>query len=57
MLHRFDGENAFDRELQLAELDYLTSSEAAARTVVENYTGLPFEVRGLPSASARQVVT
>ena len=43
MLHRFPGDDAFGRRLQLAELDYLTSSEAAARTLAENYVGLPFD--------------
>jgi p-hydroxybenzoate 3-monooxygenase len=43
MLHRFDGENEFDRRRQLAELDYVTSSRAAATTLAENYVGLPVE--------------
>jgi p-hydroxybenzoate 3-monooxygenase len=43
MLHRFPGDHAFGARLQLAELDYLTTSRAAARTLAENYTGLPFE--------------
>ena len=33
----------FDRKRQLAELDYVTSSEAAARSLAENYVGLPLE--------------
>ena len=41
MLHRFDDASEFDRCRQLAELDLVTSSEAAARTVAENYVGLP----------------
>ena len=41
MLHRFGSTNDFDMRRQLAELDYVTSSEAAARTLAENYTGLP----------------
>jgi p-hydroxybenzoate 3-monooxygenase len=43
MLHRFPGDDAFGRRLQLAELDYLTSSRAAAQTLAENYVGLPFD--------------
>lgn len=43
MLHRFDGDNAFDRRRQLAELDYVTSSRAAAQSLAENYVGLPTE--------------
>ena len=43
MLHRFDSDNPFDRRRQLGELDYVTSSRAAAQSLAENYTGLPFE--------------
>ncbi len=43
MLHRFEGENDFDRRRQLAELDYVTSSRAALTTLAENYVGLPME--------------
>ena len=42
MLHKADGA-AFDRRIQLAELDYVTSSHAAAQSLAENYVGLPFE--------------
>ncbi|HUB30394.1 MAG TPA: 4-hydroxybenzoate 3-monooxygenase [Terracidiphilus sp.] len=42
LLHRFDH-NEFDRRRQLAELDYLTTSQAAATALAENYVGLPFE--------------
>jgi p-hydroxybenzoate 3-monooxygenase len=31
----------FDRRLQLARLEYLSRSEAAARSLAENYAGLP----------------
>jgi p-hydroxybenzoate 3-monooxygenase len=43
MLHRFDSDNAFDRRRQLGELDYVTSSRAAAQSLAENYVGLPME--------------
>lgn len=43
LLHRFHGENSFDHRRQLAELDYVTSSQAAARSLAENYVGLPFD--------------
>jgi p-hydroxybenzoate 3-monooxygenase len=43
MLHRFNRENDFDMRRQLAELDYVTSSTAAATSLAENYVGLPFE--------------
>jgi p-hydroxybenzoate 3-monooxygenase len=43
MLHRFENYNPFDQRRQLAELDYITSSRAAAQTLAENYVGLPFD--------------
>ena len=43
MLHRFPDEKPFDHRRQLAELDYVTSSRAAAQTLAENYVGLPME--------------
>jgi p-hydroxybenzoate 3-monooxygenase len=43
MLHRFPNENPFDHRRQLAELDYVTSSRAAAKSLAENYVGLPLE--------------
>jgi p-hydroxybenzoate 3-monooxygenase len=43
MLHRFPDENPFDHRRQLAELDYVTSSRAAAMTLAENYVGLPID--------------
>jgi len=44
MLHLSPTYNAFDRKRQLAELDYVVTSEAAARSLAENYAGLPLEV-------------
>ncbi|CCG03871.1 4-hydroxybenzoate 3-monooxygenase [Blastococcus saxobsidens] len=41
MLHR-SGDD-FDAQLQLAQLQRVCSSEAAARELAENYTGLPIE--------------
>ena len=43
LFHRFDGAGAFDRRVQLAELDYVTSSRAGATALAENYVGLPLE--------------
>jgi p-hydroxybenzoate 3-monooxygenase len=40
LLHDLGG-GAFERRLQLARLDYLTRSEAAATSLAENYVGLP----------------
>jgi p-hydroxybenzoate 3-monooxygenase len=39
MLHRFDDQSAFDRKLQLSELEYITSSHAGAQSLAENYVG------------------
>ena len=41
LLHAFPG-NVFDQKMQLAELDYLFGSRAAATAFAENYVGLPF---------------
>ena len=41
LLHRFAEHSPFDRQVQLAELDYLISSRAAAQSLAENYVGLP----------------
>jgi p-hydroxybenzoate 3-monooxygenase len=43
LLHRFPDASPFQKRLQLAELEYVTSSRAAATTLAENYVGLPFE--------------
>ena len=40
LLHRFDDHSPFERRMQLAELDYLTSSRAGMTTIAENYVGL-----------------
>lgn len=42
LLHKFD-DDPIQHRLQLAELDYITSSEAAQTALAENYVGLPFE--------------
>ena len=42
LLHRFPEDSPFDARMQLAELDYLTSSKAAMTTLAENYVGLPY---------------
>jgi len=44
LFHLDPTHNAFDRKRQLAELDYVVSSEAAARSLAENYVGLPMEI-------------
>ena len=42
MLHHINGD-PIEQQLQLSQLRYVTSSEAAARTLAENYVGLPAE--------------
>jgi len=41
LMHKFDDPIGY--RLQLAELDYVTSSVAGSTTLAENYVGLPFE--------------
>ncbi len=40
MLHRDDDAGTFGRQLQLSQLRYVTTSEAAAASLAENYVGL-----------------
>jgi p-hydroxybenzoate 3-monooxygenase len=42
ILHTFPNTDTFGRRIQRAEFDYLVGSEAASRSLAENYTGLPF---------------
>ncbi|HRH87988.1 MAG TPA: 4-hydroxybenzoate 3-monooxygenase [Rubrivivax sp.] len=42
MLHTFPDSIEYDQKLQQTELEYLFSSEAAQRSLAENYVGLPF---------------
>jgi p-hydroxybenzoate 3-monooxygenase len=42
LLHRLPDDDAFRSRLQLAELDYITSSPAAMESLAENYVELPF---------------
>jgi len=46
MLHNFPGATEYDRKIQHAELDYVTSSRAPAESLAENYVGLPFAFAG-----------
>ena len=43
IMHRFPNDSAFDRRRQLSDLDYLTSSKAAATSLAEQYVGLPLD--------------
>jgi p-hydroxybenzoate 3-monooxygenase len=41
MLHRYHDEDPFQQRLQLSQLEYVTTSRAAAKGLAENYVGLP----------------
>ena len=43
MLHQFPEHSPFEKRMQRAEFDYIVESEAASRTIAENYVGLPLE--------------
>jgi p-hydroxybenzoate 3-monooxygenase len=43
LTHRLVSDDPIAEKLQSAELDYLSGSEAAARTLAENYVGLPLD--------------
>jgi p-hydroxybenzoate 3-monooxygenase len=42
LLHTFPDASGFDAKVQRAELDYIFGSEAAQRSLAENYVGLPY---------------
>ncbi len=43
MLHRLPDDDGFVGRLQRAQLAYVCSSEAAAKSLAENYVGLPYD--------------
>lgn len=43
LLHQFPEHSSFEKRMQEAEFDYLTNSEAACKSIAENYVGLPLE--------------
>ena len=43
IMHRFPDESVFDHRRQLSDLDYITSSNAAATSLAEQYVGLPLD--------------
>ena len=54
MLHTLDGADPFDLKLQLAQLRYVTTSQAAAASLAENYVGLTtLDAFSAASAEAR----
>lgn len=42
LLHRFPDDGAFERRMQDAELAYISTSQAAQKSIAENYVGLPY---------------
>ena len=43
LLHLFPEETPFDRRRQLSDLDYIISSDTAAKSLAEQYVGLPLD--------------
>ncbi len=44
LLHQFPDATPFHEKLQLAELEYVIHSRAAATALAESYSGLPFDI-------------
>jgi len=42
LMHRFPDQSDFDFKMQLAELEFLRSNDAAQKAMAENYVGLPY---------------
>lgn len=42
IMHRYPDQTAFDQKMQIAELEFLRSNEAAQKAMAENYVGLPY---------------
>jgi p-hydroxybenzoate 3-monooxygenase len=51
LTHRFPDEGPIGAKLQVAELDYLLSSEAGLRTIAENYVGLSLDFGEMASGT------
>ena len=43
MLHKNDEDSDFERRIHFADLDLIRTSESSARSLAENYVGLPFD--------------
>ena len=43
LMHQFPDHSPFEKKMQRAEFDYLMQSEAASRSIAENYVGLPLD--------------
>lgn len=42
LMHRYPDQSPFEHRMQVAELEYLRSSDAAQKAMAENYVGLPY---------------
>ena len=42
LMHRFPDQSDFDLKMQIAEIAFLRTNEAAQRAMAENYVGLPY---------------
>jgi p-hydroxybenzoate 3-monooxygenase len=42
MVHKFPDAGEFDERRQLAELEFVTGTEAAATALAQTYVGMPF---------------
>jgi len=42
IMHRFPDQSEFDLKMQIADLEFLRSNEAAQKSFAENYVGLPY---------------
>jgi p-hydroxybenzoate 3-monooxygenase len=42
LMHRYPDQSEFDLKMQIAELEFLRTNEAAQRAMAENYVGLPY---------------
>lgn len=49
LLHHHDQKSDFENGVQLAELEYISSSEAASKTIAENYADLKVEFPKVPN--------
>ncbi|WP_375256302.1 4-hydroxybenzoate 3-monooxygenase [Yoonia sp.] len=42
LMHRYPDQTEFDQRIQVAELEFLRSNDAAQKAMAENYVGLPY---------------
>ena len=41
-MHSFPDQTEFDVKMQIAEIEFLRTNEAAQKAMAENYVGLPY---------------